>query len=53
MSDRFEGFTRYRLRPKTLALWTAILETLHRQRPLMTVRGLFYALEILGLVQTW
>jgi hypothetical protein len=50
IADRFEGLTRYRLRPKTLALWTAIIETLHRQRPPMTVRGLFYALEILGLV---
>jgi hypothetical protein len=36
---------------KSLSIWLAVLRAIDDQRPPMTVRGLFYALEILGLFQ--
>lgn len=56
MSDRdliahFEGGTDgYRIRGKTARLWVGIYRAFDRQGPPMTVRGLFYALEMMGLV---
>jgi hypothetical protein len=35
---------------KSLLIWLAVLRAIDEQRPPMTVRGLFYALEISGLV---
>jgi len=48
--DRMCTFTRYRPRQNTLAIWLAVYRALDQQGPPMTVRGLFYALEMLGLV---
>lgn len=40
----------YRLRGRTAAIWLGVLRTFDQQGTPMTVRGLFYALEMLGLV---
>ena len=48
MNETNEG---YRLRRETAALWVGVMRVLDMQGPPMTVRGLFYGLEMLGLVQ--
>ena len=48
MNEANEGYT---LRGETADLWLGAFRVLDTQGPPMTVRGLFYGLEMLGLVQ--
>jgi hypothetical protein len=41
---------RKRFHRKSLVIWLAVLRAIDEQQPPMTVRGLFYVVEILGLV---
>lgn len=45
-----EGNSGYGLRAATTALWLGVWRVMDAQGPPMTVRGLFYSLEMLGLV---